>query len=170
MGDSGPYSSSGHLKGAWKLHCSITRKCIQIDNKPPPTKKHPLKFLTTKFPNESIKYDKNQHTCLQDDTPPNMGAVLLLPHPCIVPSPNESSNEEPVFGRGEVHIEECWGRPIPNTRNIYYFIACKFQDHRNDILNIDNTANSELSTTPTIFSRSASEMDSSFSTSFPFTD
>lgn len=48
--------------------------------------------------------------------PPNMDEVLLPPHPGIVPSPAESSNEEPAFGRVEVHIEEYQGDPFPITK------------------------------------------------------
>jgi len=51
--------------------------------------------------------------------PPNMDEVLLLPHPGIVPSPAESSNEEPAFGRVEVHIEEYQGDPFPITQHTF---------------------------------------------------
>lgn len=53
------------------------------------------------------------HTCLQADMHPSMDEVLLLLRPCIFPSPNESSNAAPVFGKCEAHIEVYSGAPFP---------------------------------------------------------
>lgn len=61
-------------------------------------------------------YDKHPLTCLQGDMHPNMDEELLLPHPHVVPSLAESSNEELAFGRGEVHTEGYSGVPFPKTK------------------------------------------------------
>lgn len=45
-----------------------------------------------------------------------MDEALLPPHPYAVPSPAESSNEGPAFGRVEVRSEGYKGDPFPITQ------------------------------------------------------
>jgi len=101
-----------------------------------------------------------------------MDEELLLHHPCIFPSPAESSNVGPAFGRDEAHIGVYLEDPFPKSEPFSSKspVMCIQKLHTHNILMHMSTSISELSPPPTIFSRSASEMDSSFSISFPFPD
>lgn len=115
------YSSSSHLKSAWKFRGSITRKCIHIHYVTSPTfTKRPFFERCTKknFKKKKRKQSKNRHTCLQDDKPPNKGEELSLHYLYIVPFLAGSSSKEPASGKGEVHTEVYQGAPFPTEQTI----------------------------------------------------
>ena len=64
-----------------------------------------------------------QHTCLQDDMPPNKGEESSLPHPCIYPFLVGSSNEEPAFGTDEVHTEVQQEDPFPEIQYLLGYLS-----------------------------------------------
>lgn len=103
---------------------------------------------------------------------PNMDEELLLPHPDIVPSLAEASNIEPAFDRAEVCIVGYLVGLFPNStrseKTRFTFILHSLLCLTTEQAKYGHTSNSELSPTPTISSRSASEIDSSFSTASPF--
>lgn len=49
---------------------------------------------------------------------PSMDEELLLPHPDIVPSLAEASNEEPAFDRAEVRTEGYLEGPFPRSTSL----------------------------------------------------
>jgi hypothetical protein len=81
-----------------------------------------------------------------------------------VPSPSESSNEEPVFDRVAVHKEDFQGGPFPEQNCRVSVNHISIIDAKHDMLLLEcSTSNSELDATPTMLSRSNSETESSFS-------